>query len=133
MAVRYRVLCDVRWRPGHIALLIFQGLWLNVILPGHTRGLVTLPGSTVQNKAGDDCGSCCTPNPETSQDESQSDENRAARCAVCFFAMRVTPPPVVDLRPPAMALLGIDAPPSPATFVSHEHRLTYLGRAPPAI
>ncbi len=133
MPVRYRVLCDVRWRPGHIALLIFQALWLNVILPGHTRGVVTLPGSGEQNEAVDNCGSCCTSKPDSSNDQSQSDENRAARCAVCFFAMRVTPPPVVDLRPPAMALLDIEAPPSPAAFTSYQHRLTYLGRAPPAI
>lgn len=124
----------MRWRPGHIALLIFQALWLNVILPGHMRGVVTLPGSADQSEAGDDCGSCCaTSKPDSSQDKSPSDGNRAARCAVCFFALRVTPPPVVDLRPPAMALLEIEAPPAHATFVSYEHRLTYLGRAPPAV
>ena len=40
-------------RPFRILLLAFQAVWLGAIVPGHTRGVVTLPGS---EPAG---GGCC--------------------------------------------------------------------------
>jgi hypothetical protein len=120
----------VKWRAGHIALIVFQAIWLNVILPGHTRGVVTLPGTErPQTRAARE--GCCAR--KKSKDPAPESSSRASRCAICFFAMRLTTPPVVDLRPPAMSLLESIAPPAPARFVSFHSRLTYLGRAPPTV
>ena len=121
----------MRWRPGHLALLIFQIIWLNVILPGHMRGIVTLPGSGACEESG---SSCCSAKKNSNPSKpGQSNGNRAARCAICYFAARVTPPPVVDLRPPALELLAIQSPPARLEAISLERLCPYLGRAPPVI
>jgi hypothetical protein len=96
----------MRLRAGSIALLVFQAIWLNAILPGHERGVVTLGGA-------DPAASChaprksapahaCCPSSSAADGEEQpapGEGGRAARCAVCHFAARLTPPPPVDLVP----------------------------------
>ena len=93
----------MRRRPGCIFLLLFQVLWLNVVLPGHTRGMIALPGSgggaSAQTKAG-----CCNKHHEKDQVPVKS---RTGTCAVCFFAARLSLPDVIDLTPPALGLVDI--------------------------
>src|SRR4051794_40481762 len=100
----------MRFRPGHLALLLFQAIWLNVIVPGHTRGVVALPGADCQ--ACDAAAaslptraSCCDSSPTRSQRQTPNPSGRASRCAVCAFAARLTVPPVIDLTPPALGFL----------------------------
>src|SRR5262245_34256916 len=114
-------------RAAIIALVIFQSLWLNVILPGHTRGAIALPGYEATSTASH---GCCTPQDHDSRDR-QKPTDRAARCAVCFFAVRLTLPDAIDLNPAALGLAG-DAPDeSHDAIASIDLRLTYLGRGPP--
>lgn len=42
--------CNMRW--VHWSIILWQFAWLNVVLPGHTRGSITVPGST--------SSSCCS-------------------------------------------------------------------------
>jgi hypothetical protein len=100
----------MRSRAFRVAMLVFQAVWLNAILPGHTRGIVTLPG------AADDCASCASVAPRAAggccateggdgrapREKDPVPPGRAGRCAICHFAARLTIPPVVDLRPPAL-------------------------------
>jgi hypothetical protein len=91
-------------RLAHILFVGFQVVWLNAFLPGHQRGIVTVPGyspdaschglttsSLVEN-------GCCSARPSDFDDaERKSDrqQNRAKHCAVCFFAARLSTPPAI--------------------------------------
>jgi len=83
----------VRRRPLHLAVLIFQALWLNVIVPGHTRGIVQLPGSNHCSTV-NSCPLCANEHPAGSKD---APANRSSNCAICFFAAHLNVPPTIDL------------------------------------
>src|SRR5437868_11941263 len=89
-------------RPGRIALLVYQALWLCVIVPGHTRGVVVLPGTTI---------SCCK-SPEKSRPADSNSPTRQKNCAICNFAARITPAIPIDLTPPPLELLRREKPPA---------------------
>lgn len=110
-------------RGAVIALVVFQSLWLNVIIPGHTRGAITLPGF----KSTPD--TCCK---QDSKKQAPSDD-RASHCAVCFFAARLSMPVVIDLTPQELALSGEQEAPAPEIVASLDVQLTYRGRAPPIV
>jgi len=109
-------------RPGRIALLAYQALWLCVIVPGHTRGIVVLPGSSD--------GSCCQ-TPGKSKPADSDAPARRANCAICSFAARITPAIPIDLTPPPLELLSREPAPPAHVWPSVEIRLTCLERAPP--
>src|SRR4051794_13144805 len=78
-------------RALRILLILTQALWLNVMLPGHTRGSITLSGSKHS--------SCCASknNDSGSKDRAPSQRDRE-HCAICYFAAGLVSPPVVDFR-----------------------------------
>jgi hypothetical protein len=114
----------VRFRPGHLALIAFQIVWLNVILPGHTRGIVTLPDGS-----GSMHGSCCPTAPAGKQD--QPTERDKQNCAVCFFAARVTPAPAPDIYLPRLGYVETLEIPRPEKAMIAALPASYHGRAPP--
>jgi hypothetical protein len=123
-------------RALRVSLLVFQALWLNVLLPGHTRGIIATPGDAgapVTQAVASDCCHTDTrlPKDRPGKDAPDKPAKRAAHCAICFFAAHLSTPPVIDLSAPRLGLTGTLAPTTPtvsnaATFVA-----TYLGRAPP--
>jgi hypothetical protein len=128
----------VRRRLDIFALLVFQAIWLNVIVPGHTRGVVTLAGTS---PAVESCHAVaktkCCPSKGTSDDEKSDSESpvdegeRKANCAVCYFAARIAPPPAVDLLPSPLEIVR-PSPPVPSHLVDSLDTLpTYYGRGPP--
>ncbi|WP_428938727.1 DUF2946 family protein [Fontivita pretiosa] len=124
----------MRPRIGHIALILFQTLWLNVILPGHTRGIVTLPGGSDDPASGRvACSGCCGGGGSDSSPTDKPTPRDRARCAICFFAARLTAPPVVDLRPPPLELTALVPIPRPVAFESLQLIPAYDSRAPPAL
>lgn len=138
-------------RPFRILLLAFQAVWLGAIVPGHTRGVVALPGSG-SPAAGGGGSACCAPVEERSchagggesrtagksgtggkgQPGTDDPAQRASHCAVCFFAVRMTLPPVVDLTAPPLELLDVLSPDVAPDFISLPPVLAYLARGPPA-
>jgi len=119
-------------RPARIALLIFQALWLNVIVPGHTRGIVTLPGAPCSDGA---CSAnagatdaCCLPSGPSKQ---PAHNQRASYCAICAFSARLSPPPVIDLTLPPLSFLRTAPIPAPELQPGVPSLPTYDGRAPP--
>lgn len=115
----------MRWRGTSIILLLFQALWLNVVLPGHTRGIVQMPQPS---DASDSC--CAGPKKAAEDDTSHERQERAANCAVCFFAARMTVAAAIDLRPPPLELAGeVEV----GTVHSHGrvHISAYHSRGPP--
>jgi hypothetical protein len=129
----YRIMVSPRFR---IALIAFQAAWLNVVLPGHTRGIITVPGyrpaaaASCHEQTARSVGCCGAPQrPDGSGDDDRRERER--HCAVCHFAAKLTPPPVIDatLAPLARLPLTADLPPQ------HVHvppcLLPFDGRGPP--
>ena len=106
-----------------IVLLLVEALFFNVIIPGHARGMIELPGS----KGG---AACCAAKHKGSGDVPRNSE-RTSHCAVCAFAatMSVAPAPLVAPRPTGLA--GVVRLPLLHSILAPEIQLTYLGRAPP--
>jgi hypothetical protein len=125
----------MRRRGLSIALLVFEALWLNVIVPGHTRGIVPLPGSACprcQAKlalAGHDGLGTSRQHP----DDQKPCGDPAGNCAICHFAVRLTLPPVIDLTPPRLQLIATCPVARAVAPCSLHPKLTYHGRAPPAM
>ena len=122
----------MRWRTLRVLVLVFQALWLNVIVPGHRRGVVALPGESCaaceRGKVAE--GECCEMDGGKQRQEAPKGDP-ALHCAVCYFAARVTPAEFVDLSLPPLGYLH------EVEGVGVESRVgvgvvwTYDGRGPP--
>jgi hypothetical protein len=126
----------MRWRTLKIALLLFQALWLNVIVPGHRRGQIALPGEACGTclqsaRETDDC--CQTHRDSRGSNPHPSRGDPALHCALCYFAVRVTPPDPIDLTPPALRFCERSILPAPQICIPLPFLATYEGRAPPTI
>src|SRR4051812_14093570 len=118
----------MRGRIGRVALLLFQALWLNVILPGHTRGIITLPGT---DRAEQTSSCCAKPNPIHAKDAPGKPAPKPAACAVCFFAARLSLPDGIDLTPPALGLIALSDIPLSRQLAHAPLPLPFDGRGPP--
>jgi hypothetical protein len=85
----------MRLRPLHLAVLIFQAVWLIAIVPGHQRGVVLLPGYATTSPG------CCNPvnrkiNSPAKHSPSDSSPSRSGQCAICHFSAHLSTPPTFD-------------------------------------
>lgn len=83
-------------RALRILFLALLGLWLNVLLPGHTRGQITLGDAACAKPAAEKAAaSCCEPKPAPGE---KPTPEQCGRCAVCYVAMttELTPPFTFD-------------------------------------
>ena len=120
----------MRSRGLRILFLVYVSVWFGAIVPGHTRGIVTMPGGGGDTAASvsSDSGCCATHVP--------SDENKPPAkpaCAVCYFAaaLMVAPPPTFDFA--QLGLVGSLAPPVIDRLVFQPTHRPYHGRAPPEV
>jgi hypothetical protein len=123
-------------RSGRIILTALLAIWLNAVVPGHTRGVITLPGGEGAPRSQCAAGPtrCC---PKTGKPIKQDGgpteptEEEKSRCAVCFFAKGLSNHAggVTALAP--IGLLEVASVPAPQHVESAERIATYLGRAPP--
>lgn len=120
---------------------MFQAIWLNAVVPGHTRGAITLPGGECCTEvashpvvAQETGAKCCPPREHVAGSHSGKipTSDQRARCAICFFAATMTPSPVVNLTPPPLELQALLPVAAPEVGTSGDLLVTYLGRAPPA-
>ena len=91
----------------YAVLLWFAG-WLLLVMPGHKRGIVTLPGAEIQQAA--TASSCCEPAPpccQTGEDDcgQQGPIDPAKHCAICFLKSHLTDPPALVLYTPYLGQL----------------------------
>jgi hypothetical protein len=114
----------LRSLPIRLALLVFEAVWLGVIVPGHQRGAVLTPGAT-------SCCCChCSALPSTPGHPTQQQKDQ---CAICSFFAHLILPPVVDFHLDRLCLaqrLPIHA---PETFQSVFLQRTPPCRGPPAL
>ena len=117
-----------------VAVLIWFSGWLLLLMPGHKRGIVTLPGaetveiSDVASSGGD---SCC----DTDADDVDPPKpiDPAKHCAICFLKSHLTDPPPLVLYTPYLGELD------ELTYLIESSILDAIatpdqlrGRAPPA-
>jgi hypothetical protein len=104
-------------------VILFQLFWLNVFVPGHTRGAITMPGAHAAEASG-----CCEPQ---KSDTGKPTPEQQRRCAVCYIVAGYSLPPVfdIDLRP--MGLLAIIADHQNEDAPLLALMLSYHANAPP--
>lgn len=125
-------------RLGRISLLAFQVVWLLVILPGHQRGAITLPGTPTacdtQLAEASEGHSCCpTSNKSSDSQQETPDQNRASHCAVCHYAIRMVfyVPPDLTIAPAGFVeLLPL---PRAQSQYARAVLLAHDARGPPAV
>lgn len=120
-----------------LAVLLWFSGWLLLVMPGHKRGIVTLPGAEIEQARAED-PSCCEPEPsccDTAADDCRTPRpiDPAKHCAICFLKSHLTDPPAITLYTPCLGELDELA------YVIESSILETLatprrirGRAPPA-
>jgi hypothetical protein len=121
----------MRSRVLRIAILLFEALWLNVIVPGHRRGVVALPGERCSTCATQVvvAKACCANKAHPAKAPDGRDP--AEHCAICYFAARLSAPVVIDFTLPPLALIGFAEPRQAEEAPAIHFFATYDGRAPP--
>lgn len=117
-------------RPLRVIMLAGLCLWFGVIVPGHQRGRITLPGSRPSAMVA--CQAMATSHSCHNGADPRGGDDPSAPCAVCMLIATLDAPPVADLTAPKaelVELLIVLAPQRPATC---PRTSTHLGRAPPA-
>ncbi len=123
--------------------VVWFALWFGVIVPGHKRGLVLLPGgkpqvTVKQSEEAQPCplakimgrsSSCCCP-PSDSSDAPQPGAP-VTHCAICYLTGVLDVPPAPDFAPKPLELVQVLAWPQSDVVEATESVRTYLGRAPP--
>jgi hypothetical protein len=86
-------------RIARAIFALYVVAWFNVVVPGHTRGLLTMPGGS--DRAQTSGKSCCAGCPTDSNQPQKPTPDQKRRCAVCYVAANYTVPVVyfLDLNP----------------------------------
>lgn len=122
------LIAHVEVRIFSFSLLAFQTMWFLFVLPGHTRGLVSWTAST------DPRGGCCVVEKHGGRSsDGQPTPEQKKNCAVCYYALGLTPPPILDLHIPDLGLLKILPLLATPVHAEQEHILTYYACGPPAV
>jgi hypothetical protein len=120
----------LRW-----TFILFQFVWLNIVTPGHIRGLVTVGNEARSESAKSSTHGCChADGPADSSDSSKAPaptDEQKRNCAVCFFAAGLTLPPVFVFEHSLQGEVGRVAIPAPEQIVVRQHAPAFHGRAPP--
>lgn len=122
-----------------IAVLAWFVAWLVVVMPGHQRGIVTLPDA---EQTGNQAASCCQPKPSCCGPKATGDcpdtpgdrpADPAKHCAICFLKAHLTDPPPVTLYTPFLGELDELAFHLETAIADQQTAPDQLrGRAPPA-
>jgi hypothetical protein len=121
----------MRRRPTAMLVLVFQAFFLNIVVPGHTRGIITITGRSTVSGLGDfGCGACCQSHSPGDSKQAPTSKDRA-NCAICFLAAHYTPPPVIDFRLTLFGLAAILPFPKPLAVQPAEFPPTYYACGPP--
>ena len=121
----------MRSRALHILVLAWQALWLLVLVPGHTRGQILVPGSAAPAAVAHGGptlsaieGCCATP-------DAGQPERPGGRCAVCQFIASMSTPPTVVLPAAELTLLDLLPPADAPAIVARRAVRDLRARGPP--
>ena len=114
-------LCGVRSKPLRILLAAVWFLWTAIIIPGHTRGAITVDGKQTIG--------CC----EGKQHDKSQPVRSSSNCAVCHLAAKLMPASSFNIElKPGELLEIITLRPTAAPAVAGVV-LTLRSRAPPLV
>lgn len=132
----------MRQRAIRILALVWVLAWFGVILPGHQRGVVRLPGlageataetsDSTANRGTQPCPLCVS-EPSTGDDDSRSVPVRGGCCALCQFMATLSTPPVFAFDPPDMDLLDLLAAPEVEGLRDEADLDATRSRGPPTV
>jgi hypothetical protein len=117
-------------RPVRAILALYVLVWFHVVVPTHTRGVVTMPGTGDSHPTS--TGSSCCGEPSTGGPKHTPNPDQQRRCAVCFVASTYTVPVVytLDLQPADLVeQLSLSA---AAQVCSLDYPAPYWPTGPPA-
>ena len=88
-------------RTVRTILAAYVLVWFTMVVPSHTRGVVTIPGAAAVGAVAAGSSSCCHATAPTNPDDRTPTKEQQKRCAVCFVASMISTPVVyaIDLRP----------------------------------
>lgn len=115
-------------RSLRLILGLYVLAWFNLVVPGHTRGMLAIPG-VESVRAGEACCPTHTPGEKSSRPSS----DQKANCAVCFVAATYTLPPIFVFHVEPMELIQTLDQPTIAQLCSREYPAPYWPIGPPAI
>jgi len=118
-----------------IAVLIFVATWFGLVLPGHQRGLIKVPGAEATASAdGGCCASRCEPTgePAPGGDAPRPAKDPTRHCAVCTIIAMMLEVAVYQPPPTLHTLAAIIDPPAPHAIVGVEPQRVLSDRGPPA-
>jgi hypothetical protein len=115
-------------RGAILALLIFEAVWLNVIIPGHTRGCVTMPCCCSEASSAASCPLCAAAENATKHSPTPADRGN---CALCFFAAHLSIPPALDLSAPRLLFLNYVRPELAQHLIAREVVMPFDACGPP--
>lgn len=78
---------------GQLLFIAFQIVWLNVIVPGHTRGAIPIPGADCEARG---VKACCQ------ETKHRPVSPKPHGCAICYFAATLSTPPAIVCAPPPL-------------------------------
>lgn len=107
-------------------VILFQLFWLNVVVPGHVRGRITVAGTEPARSA------CCKTNHDPARQKNPTRDEQG-RCAVCSVAAGYTLPPVYDFDHRPDGETFIRALQLSAQIVSPAIPRTYDANGPPSV
>lgn len=114
-----------------VALLLFQFVFLNVIIPGHRRGAIPMSGAASVNGIADFSCSLCSQPPVQPAPGKAPKSRLPAPCAICAIAAHLMLPPAFELLLAPLGLLMCLGVLTPARVETLRFIPTYFGRAPP--
>lgn len=108
-------------------------LWLLIVLPGHTRGLISWvqpkPASGTSHAQVDSC--CAVDVSSNIPADGKPTREQQKNCAVCYYVVGLMPPPVMDLSIPELGLLTVLPLIAPHDRAEQQRLLTYYPCGPP--
>lgn len=116
-------------RAFTILFILFEGFFLNVVVPGHQRGALTVAGYRPQAVTAQGC--CAKDVPAKGCSDRKPSQSDKAHCAMCFFIAGLCIPPMPAEVPSLCKDSQLCRPWTPIRITGLFPRLTYLGRAPP--
>ncbi len=119
-------------RLGKIALLLFQAVFLNIVVPGHTRGAITVAGYSQQARIAAGCCCCDTQSVPTSDGKRTPTPSDKAHCAICYFAAGLSTPEFYDYRLAELGPIDLLPFPPPESEPITYHAYAYPCRGPPS-
>jgi len=113
-----------------VFLLIFQGIFLNIVVPGHTRGVITVSGGSSVASLIDLGCPFCSQSCKIDTKKAPNDKDRS-ECAICQIAARLTLPLAIDFVPPLLCDAEAIVSPAPPLEPLIPIQFVRQDRAPP--